>query len=187
VALDPSTFRPLKREEYDKLVELGMFEGERVELLRGMVVRMTPKGPAHDDVIERATHRFVTAVYPRAHVRVQAAFVTSDGSEPEPDLALVPPESHAKQHPSRAYLIIEVAQSSLATDRNAKALLYAESNVPEYWVVNLVDGVVEVSTEPRAGLYTKTAIFRRGAFITLNAFSDVTIAVDDLLPALERA
>jgi Uma2 family endonuclease len=82
----------------------------------------------------------------------------------------------------QALLIIEVAESSLATDRNVKAAIYAASGVPEYWIMNLVDHVIEVSTDPSGDAYAKTTIYRRGAQITLTQFPDVTIRVADVLP-----
>jgi Uma2 family endonuclease len=182
VLLDPSLIRPLKRVEYDKLVALGSFRDERVELLRGTVVHMTPKGPPHEDAITQANRILARTLEGRAHVRVQASFAASDGSEPEPDLAVVAPRRYSDEHPSRADLIIEVAQSSLSIDRNIKSAIYAEAGVPEYWIVNLVDGVIEVSTVPKAGTYMTTTLHRKGTTITLVAFPDVTIVVDDILP-----
>jgi Uma2 family endonuclease len=182
VLLDPSLVRPLKRAEYDKLVALGAFRDERVELLRGTVVRMSPKGPPHEDAIQQANRILSRAVDGRAHVRVQSSFAASDGSEPEPDLAVVAPRRYSNEHPSNADLIIEVSQSSLSIDRNIKCTIYAEAGIPEYWVVNLIDDVIEVSTAPRAGAYTTTTLHRKGSTITLVAFPDVTIAVDDILP-----
>jgi Uma2 family endonuclease len=110
-----------------------MFEHERVELIRGMVLTMSPIGPAHADPIDVLTRRLVLAMGDRAVVRVQQPFAASDDSEPEPDLALVPPGRYAADHPRQARLVIEVAQSSLTYDRETKAPLYAESGVPEYW------------------------------------------------------
>jgi Uma2 family endonuclease len=182
VLLDPSLVRPLKRAEYDKLVALGVFEDERVELLRGTVVRMSPVGPPHEYAKERATAVFVRALHPRASVRVESAFAASERSQPQPDLAIVPPRRYAEEHPARAHLVIEISQSSLSIDRNIKSAIYAEAGVQEYWVVNLVDDVIEVSTAPKAGAYTTTTLHRKGGTITLVAFPDVTIAVDDILP-----
>jgi Uma2 family endonuclease len=182
VLLDPSLIRPLKRAEYDKLVALGSFRDERVELLRGTVVRMSPKGPPHEYAKERATAVFVMALHPRASVRVESSFAASEESEPQPDLAIVPLRSYADEHPSRAHLVIEVSKSSLSIDRAIKSAIYAEAGVPEYWVVNLVDSVIEVSTDPESGAYTTTTLHRKGGTITLVAFPDVTVAVDDILP-----
>jgi Uma2 family endonuclease len=179
--LDPSWIRPLRREEYDRLVAAGTFEGERVELLHGMVVRMGPKGPPHDGVLGRVQLALYRALDPRAFVRVQCAFAASDGSEPEPDLAIVPPGDYVKAHPTEAWLVVEVSDSSLPKDRAVKGPLYAASGVPEYWIVNLVDQVIEVYTEPKDGLYAKTSVRRASEALTLVRFPDVTLSVADLL------
>jgi Uma2 family endonuclease len=114
-------------------------------------------------------------------VRVQSAFAASDGSEPEPDLAVVPAGDYDDAHPSEAHLIIEVADSSLVKDRGIKAALYAESGVPEYWVVNLPDKLIEVHTDIIQGAYTRVASYRKGQIVRLQRFTDVEIPVDGVL------
>jgi Uma2 family endonuclease len=83
------------------MVELGLFEGERVELLYGVVVQMSPKGTRHDAVIQRLNQLLVPALIPRAGVRIQSAFAASDGSEPEPDIAIFPPVTTTPPTPPR--------------------------------------------------------------------------------------
>jgi Uma2 family endonuclease len=118
----------------------------------------------------------------RAEIGIQLPFAASDDSEPEPDVYLVPPGDYLDDHPHQAFLIIEVADSSLRFDLRVKAELYARSQVTEYWVVDLAAGVVRVHRDPAGGLYgTVTSVARDGA-ITLAAFADVTVRVDDLLP-----
>ena len=180
-ALDPSTLRPLKRVEYEVLVRQGIFEHERVELLYGMVVRMTPIGTDHCSVVERLNEILVLALHGRARIRPQSSLAAGDDSEPEPDFAVVERVDHAEEHPSNAWLIIEVADSSLAHDRKVKGPLYAAVGVPEYWIVNLVDKTIEVYTNPRGGKYTRKTIHTRGGSITLVRFPDVTLTVDDVL------
>lgn len=172
--------RPLRRVEYERLVEHGCFEDERVELLRGMVVRMSPHGPAHDSTIQRLNRVLGQLLRDRADIRIQCAFAASDGSEPEPDVAVVDVADYDAGHPSEAWLIVEVAESSLAKDRGTKAAIYAESDVPEYWVVNLVERVIEVSTRPEGGRYTMLRTFRRGETFHCDAL-DADIAVDAIV------
>jgi Uma2 family endonuclease len=162
------------------MVQLGIFEGERVELLYGVIIRMSPKGPEHESALERLTEIFVPRVVGRGTVRIQSAFAASDGSEPEPDLAIVPRGDYRKEHPSRALLIVEVADSSLKYDRTEKAALYAESGVPEYWIVNVRDHVIEVHGEVVRDAYTRITPYRSGSTISLSAFPDVVVAVDDV-------
>jgi Uma2 family endonuclease len=145
--------RPLRRSEYDQLVGLGAFIDEHIELLDGALVQMSPIGPPHCATVDRLNKLLVMALADKALVRVQAPFAAGDLSEPEPDLALVPLADHDAAHPDCAYLVIEVAESSLTTDRGRKAHLYAECQVPEYWVANLAARQVEVHTEPVSGAY----------------------------------
>jgi Uma2 family endonuclease len=179
--LSPEVARPIRREEYEKMVELGLFEGERVELLYGVIVRTSPHGPQHDSAIGRLTTLLVPLLLSRAQVRIQSAFAASDASQPEPDVAVVPPADYDDAHPREAWLIIEVAHSSLSTDRTFKAKLYAESGVPEYWIVNLHDGLVEVRSDIVSGAYTRLVSHRKGEIIRMTHFADVAVRVDDIL------
>ncbi|WP_394847158.1 Uma2 family endonuclease [Pendulispora brunnea] len=173
--------RRLRRAEYETLAETGAFENERVELLYGTIVHMSPKGIAHDRAIERLNELLLLQLAGRVAVRIQSAFAASDGSEPEPDIAIVPRDEHRTAHPDKAFLLIEVADSSLLTDRTTKAQLYAECGVPEYWVVNVRDGIVEVHTEIVAGAYTRLQPYRPGGILRPTAFPDAEIRVSDIL------
>jgi Uma2 family endonuclease len=173
--------RPLRRAEYDQLVGLGAFADEHIELLDGALVQMSPIGPPHCATVDRLTKLLVLSLADKALVRVQAPFAAGDLSEPEPDLALVPLADYDVAHPDYAYLIIEVAESSLSTDRGRKARLYAECQVPEYWVVNVAARQVEVHTEPAAGTYAQVEIYTQGMRILLRAFPEFALAVDDFL------
>jgi Uma2 family endonuclease len=179
--LDPASIRPLKRAEYDKLVRDGVFADERVELLYGMVVRMSPIGPGHGNAVTRLTELLVLALHGRARIRPQIPLAASDESEPEPDLSVVAPKDYLDDHPANAWLVVEVSDSSLAHDRKVKAGLYAESGVPEYWIVNLIDRAIEVHRDPVKGSYTTKTAHARGDAITLLHFPDVTIRVSDVI------
>lgn len=183
--LDPSSALPdvprfIRRHEYEQMVAAGLFEDERVELLDGVILSMSPHGPEHDSAIERLNEVLTRALVPRATVRVQSAFAAGDGSMPEPDIAIVPRRDWSKAHPHEAFVVIEVAQSSLAKDRGTKARVHAESGVPEYWVVNVIDRIVEVHTEPLRGAYTRVTPHGRGARLVLGAFPDVGLDVEDI-------
>lgn len=174
-------FRPLRRVEYDRLVALGTFEGERIELIGGALRRMTPIGPPHTSTVDRLTRLLVLALSELAWVRVQGSFAADDLSEPEPDFCIFPLGDYDTAHPSVAHLIIEVSDSSLAYDRGEKAPLYAACGVPEYWVVNLRDRVVEVHRGPGAGGYRDVEVVPKGARLRLLAFPEVELAVDDFV------
>jgi Uma2 family endonuclease len=173
--------RPLKRVEYDRLVGLGVFDEEKIELIRGVLLEMTPEGPEHSHTISQLTRLLVLAVGDRATVRVQHPLAASEDSEPEPDLALVLPRSYRKEHPKRALLLIEVAKSSLRRDREIKARLYAEAGVPEYWVVLLKKRIVEVYTAPMSGKYTRVKRCGKSVTIALKAFPDIQVPVAEFL------
>jgi Uma2 family endonuclease len=179
--LENATLRPISRAEYERMVELGMFVDERVELLYGAIVQMSPIGAPHNATLQRLNRLLVLAAGERAWVRIQSSFAASDGSEPEPDVAVVPPGEYDDANPTEAWLIVEVADTSLEVDRGVKAKLYAECSVPEYWVVNLVDGIIEVHTEPVRGAYARVTPHRKGSAIRLQALADVDLAVADIL------
>ncbi len=172
--------RRLTRVEYDRMVQLGFFGDERLELLHGMVIAMSPIGPPHREVVDLLTEALVLALHGRARVSTQNPFVASDDSEPEPDLAVVPLGTYRTDHPHRAFLVIEVADSSLDADRDVKGPLYASSGVPEYWLVNLVDEVVEVYTDPVGGRYRSARAASIGETLHPAAFPDVAVAVAPL-------
>jgi Uma2 family endonuclease len=180
-SLAPEQFRPLRRVEYDRLVALGTFEGERIELIGGALRRMTPIGPPHTSTVDRLNRLLVLSLADLAWVRVQGSFAADELSEPEPDFCIFPLGDYDAAHPSEAHLIIEVSDSSLAYDRGEKARLYAACGVPEYWVVNLVDRVVEVHRGPGASGYRGVTAVPKGARLRLLAFPDVELTVDDFL------
>jgi Uma2 family endonuclease len=177
----PERVRPLRRAEYDKLVELGAFnEDERIELLYGTLVAMSPQEPPHAGVLTELPTRFIRALGDRAVVRVQLPLALTEDSEPEPDLAIVPPGNYRKAHPSQALLIVEVADSSLRKDRIVKAQLYAEAGIPEYWLINLAEDLVLVHWGPEPKGYREIVEHRDGELRPI-AFPDLALSVGDIL------
>jgi Uma2 family endonuclease len=142
---------------------------------------MSPIGPPHTSTVDKLTRLLVLALAEVAWVRVQGSFAADDFSEPEPDVCIFPLGDYHAAHPSEAHLIIEVADSSLRYDRGEKAQLYAACGVPEYWVVNLVERVVEVHREPSASGYRHVTTVPKGARLRLLAFPDVELAIDDFV------
>lgn len=173
--------RPLKRVEYDQLAAAGCFDDERVELLFGLVVPMSPTDQAHVVSAYRLRRALEAKLGERTHVFEAAPFAASDISEPEPDL-VVTSEASWNQHPTRALLVVEIARTSLARDKGPKALIYGLADVAEYWIVNHVDEVVEVYRDRHGGEWRSRSTHGRGAHIAMLAFPDVTIAVTDILP-----
>lgn len=181
----PESIRPLRRTEYDRLVTLGVFGQERIELLHGMLVTMSPQGSPHAAVTRLLNKLLVPALGERALVQIQAPLAVSDHSEPEPDVAVLAPsaDGYAAGHPETAFLVVEVAASSLTIDRQVKAALYAGAGVPEYWIVDVVGGQVEVYTGPEPEGYTRVTRHGRDQTLRLRAFPDVALPVADFLPA----
>lgn len=175
-------YRPLKRSEYDKLVELGVFEDEKVELLYGRLVPMSPQKSLHAQATHALGKRLARLLGDRAEARVQMPLALSDTSEPEPDVAVVPPGTYWDGHPAIAWLVVEVAESSTRKDREVKARLYAEAGVLEYWLVDLKASFVEVFRDASDGVYRSARAFRGGESLAMAHFPDVILAVDDILP-----
>lgn len=137
--------------EYHRLIDVGVLgEDERVELLEGVIVEMTPQGRAHALVVSRL-NRFLTRALGNGYIaRPQLPLSLGDDSEPEPDLAIVTQqeEESAPVHPRSALLVVEVADESLRKDRLLKGRIYARARVPEYWLVDVAGRSVEVYSEP---------------------------------------
>ena len=139
------------RTEYDRLIEIGFLdEDEPVELVGGQLIVAEPKGTGHSVAIELAAEALRKAFGAGWTVRVQDPIAPDDESEPEPDVAVVAgsPREYLAAHPSRPALVLEVSDSSLAFDRRDKGSLYARAQILDYWIVNLVDRVLEVCRDP---------------------------------------
>ncbi len=175
--------RPLSRQEFDELTRRGVLDDARVELLYGRLVSMSPQGEAHSYGVTELARILVSAVGQRARVRIQMPLAVSDTSEPEPDLAVVAPGTYLDQHPSTAWLVIEVADSSLERDRG-KAKLYAAAGVLEYWIVNLNEGVFEVYDRPARDGFGRLTRHARGATLHVAGLADVVVGVSEVLPPL---
>lgn len=146
--------RPLRRTEYDLLIEQGVFgEDDRIQLIEGELVELSPQNAPHAGIVEALTERLVPALIGRARVRVQLPLIAGEYSEPEPDIAILPADEPRDRHPERALLVIEVADSTLRLDVVRKARVYAGAGVPEYWVIDVGGDVVHVHTEPASGAY----------------------------------
>lgn len=181
VALRATPHR-LTRAQYHRLIELGFFQGEHVELIHGILVDRSPIGLSHRIVVDRLMRLLVPALAGRADVAIQQPYRAAGESEPEPDVSVCPLGATSEKHPSRAHLIIEVSDSSLEYDRLTKSRLYAASSVEEYWVVNLVQRVIEIHRDPRDGRYIVHTVAKPGESVAPQAFPDLVIPVDQLLP-----
>jgi Uma2 family endonuclease len=180
------------RAEYDRLSELGMFQaGERLELLAGNLVVREPQGDPHTLAVELANEALRTAFGREWRVRVQLPIALDPVSEPEPDISVAPGRARDRREakPSRLALIVEIAESSLALDREYKGSLYAKARVPEYWIVNLVDRVLEVYRDPRpetsasyGWAYRSVQSLHAGEHVSPLAAPTARVPVADLMP-----
>ena len=183
----PSEPMRMTVQRYFGLVETGVLaEDDRVELLEGVVVAMTPSNPRHAAVVSLAGEVLREAVGRRAAVRVQCTLSLAPYSAPEPDVAVVAGShrEYLSAHPTTALLVVEVSDASLQQDRITKAAIYAAAGIPEFWIVNLRDGVVEVRRSPdcERALYREVLTLRGGERIALVELPGATVDVADLLP-----
>lgn len=184
--------RRFSRAEYEKLIDLGVFQpGEAIELIGGELMVAEPQSAAHYTAIQKTAKALEAAFGPGWAVRTQGPIGLDDDSEPEPDVAVVPggPDDYGRAHPSRPALTVEVAESSLAVDRQHKGSLYARAGLPDYWVLNLVDRVLEVYREPALDAaapfgwrYARSEVFDATARVTPLAAPGSSIPVSHLLP-----
>ena len=146
----PLTVKRWKRAEYERLVDLGVFAGDPVELIGGHLIVAEPQNSPHATAVGAADDALRAVLPPGYFVRAQMPISLDDESAPEPDLAVVSGRraDYGRGHPTRAVLVVEVADSSLQFDRRDKGSLYARARIAEYWIVNLIDRVVEVYRDP---------------------------------------
>lgn len=163
--IKPATVRPLMREEYDRLIDLGVFDDEKIELLRGVLVTMSPQGEPHLWMMIYLNKRIVREVGDDFDVCPAGPLCATPDSEPEPDLYVIPHDPKRRTKATTALLVIEIANSSLRKDRKIKKGIYAEAGVPEYWIVDVSrEGSVsvEVYTEPDGLAYKEMRVLRDG-------------------------
>jgi Uma2 family endonuclease len=178
--IEPQQIRLLSRREYDGLVELDWFVDEPIELLRGVLVTMSPQKWPHAAAVSFFNEQLVLQLGGRYEVRPQLPFAADDWSEPEPDLAVVRKDPNLRGHPSEALLLVEVAGSSLRLDRGLKRMIYAEAGVPEYWIVDVNEWTVEVHTRPDGGRYGSVQMLRDGDVLRPTLLPEVAIRVVDI-------
>jgi Uma2 family endonuclease len=154
-------------EEFRLMARAGLFdEDERIELIEGEIVPMTPIGSRHAACVKRLTGLFYRALTPRFLIGVQDPVRLGDRSEPQPDLALLlpAPDFYAERHPGpeSIRLLVEVSETSAGPDRTVKCALYARHGIPEVWIVDLELERVDVFDVPSAEDYRRRKTFVRG-------------------------
>lgn len=173
-------------DEFDRMAESGILtEDDRVELIAGEIVEMTPIGSRHAACVSRLAHWLWEALRGRAIVHPQNPLRLGDRSETQPDILLLRPRDdyYASAHPTAddVFLLIEVADRSLRHDRSVKVPLYARHGIREVWLVDLVSDAVEVHRKPAPDGYSDSQRFARGATLAPEALPDLSLTVDAIL------
>jgi len=179
--------RRLKRSEYDALVDIGAFEGERVELLFGEIIEMSPQKPLHRLVVKQLAKYLTIALDGIAEVQSHSPIIGAEDSEPEPDITVYASEDDAsEQLPTHIHLVVEVAHTSRSRDLGVKRRLYALTGIPEYWVIDVLKREVHVMRDPSEIGFRLTKTYSIGAGVSLNllVFPDVVVPVDTLFEGL---
>jgi hypothetical protein len=173
---------------YDRMINSGLLgEDDKVELINGELVNKMPIGNPHVAAVRRLNRHFQRLVGDRAVVGVQDP-IRLDDSEPEPDLCLLRFRGdfygNSKARAADTLLVVEVADTSEEFDREIKGPMYARNGVPEFWLVCLTAGVVEVRRGPNAdGTWRETCTVGRDGVLNVAALPDVTVAAAEILPA----
>lgn len=172
--------------QYHQMIESGILtERDRVELLQGEIIEMSPIGRQHAACVDRLTELFVRELGFRAIVRVQNPIQLSNSSEPQPDFAILQRRSdfYADGHPQSqdVFALVEVSDTTIEFDRTVKVPLYAKDNIAEVWIVDLNAEAVQIYREPSASGYQQLQTFRRGQSVSFQAFTDIQFTVDQLL------
>lgn len=171
--------------DYHRMVEAGILHpDERVELIAGQIIRMSPKGTAHEAAITRLERMLRRQLGDRVIIRLQSPIQLNDHSEPEPDVAVVQadPLDYEDHHPTppEIYLLIEVADSSFKFDCETKAQLYARSGVVDYWVLDVNDRQLHVFRNfDQTGYQSHEILGETESLIPLS-FSDVSVSVAEM-------
>ncbi|NJN97756.1 MAG: Uma2 family endonuclease [Anaerolineales bacterium] len=172
--------------EYHQMLEARILtEDDRVELITGEVVSMSPIGSRHAACVNRLNYLLVDRAGKTALISVQNPIHLGEHSEPEPDLALLQPrpDFYVQAHPEAEdiILVIEVAESSVEYDRQVKVPLYAQHGIEEVWVVDLAGGMIEVYRQPLPTGYGQIQSLKRGQSVSPQAFPKLVMTVNEIL------
>jgi Uma2 family endonuclease len=173
-------------DQYEQMGRTGVFgPDDRVELLDGQIVRMSPIGPTHASIVDRLTQLLVTRLGQRFIVRVQNPVRLPPHSEPEPDLAVLLPRDdfYRTRHPGPGDvpLVIEVSHSSLALDRGIKVPIYAQAGLPQVWLVDVEQRTVTVHRRPEDRSYTDVDVLYPGEIVGTGPPLDLAFYVSVIL------
>ena len=178
--------RLLTTNAFHHLLQAGVFdEDDRLELIEGEIVEMSPISSEHAARVKRLNKIFGRLLGGRALIGVQDPIRLSEHSEPQPDLALLRPraDDYAESHPGPedVLLVVEVADTSIGYDRDVKIPLYARAGIPEAWLVSLPSKWFEVYREPSPAGYLSMRRVLPGSTLAAQAFPDAALAVSEVV------
>lgn len=182
----PLTNRRFTVDEYYRMADTGILtEDDRVELLDGEIVKLSPIGPRHAATVTDLQYALHRVTGSRAVVRVQNPVRLDQYNEPEPDIVLVRPRpgGYRIRHPGpgEAILVIEVADTSTEYDHTVKLPLYADAGIPEVWLVDLANEQIEIYRDPLERSYPRPRIVTREETLTIAALPDIAITAAEVL------
>jgi Uma2 family endonuclease len=180
------TRRRFTVDQYHQMGEVGILkDDDRVELIEGEIIDMTPIGVRHAQCVAKLTRALVLQLERSALVWAQNPVRLSNKTEVQPDIALLRNRDYSVDEsapgPEHILLVVEVSDSTLAYDEREKLLLYARAGIPEYWLVNLKENVIEVYSDPAGDEYQTVEQARPGDALAVPGFSGVTVSVLDIL------
>jgi Uma2 family endonuclease len=168
------------------MIELGMLKDyEKAEIIEGELIQKMPIGERHSAVVEKLNEILRDQLGKSVSLRNQQPVRFGEYNEPEPDLAVLERRedfyANNKPVPKDVLLLIEVSDATLKYDRDTKLPLYAEAGIPEVWIVNLPNDIIEVHQKPSVGIYQLTKIFKRGESVESEILPDLKLRVDEIL------
>ncbi len=174
-------------EDYNRMIDAGILQPEdRVELIEGQIVEMAAKGTAHEATITRTARVRRNSLGDQVLIRTEAPIQLDNRSEPEPDVAAVRVDSldYADHHPTpeEIYLVIEVADTTLAKDCGTKATAYARAGIADYWVLDINDRQLHVFRDPSQTGYQRNVVLAEDATVAPLSFPSFSLAVNQMLP-----
>ncbi len=172
--------------EYHQMIEIGILKAQdKVELIRGEIIKMSPVGLKHASCVKKINQLFAQKLGNKVILGIQDPIKLNDNSQPQPDVVLLKPKSdfYATEHPKSEdiLLLIEVADTSIEYDRQIKIPLYAENNITEMWLININENIIQVYQNPQGKLYKNITNYQIDDKIDLTIFPDCEIKVKDIL------
>jgi Uma2 family endonuclease len=171
-------------DEYYRMAEAGILApDERVELIEGEIIEMAAIGPRHVMCVDRIDEVIREKLGRTIHLRAQNPIRLSDTTEPQPDITLAKCADYSTRHPvsEDVLLAIQVSDSTLEKDRTLKQKVYANANIPEFWIVNLPEDVIEIYRHPAGDVYQEVNVFLREESLSPHLLPNLVLRAEEIL------